>query len=160
MTNWHSLGPSLRRVPPIRDDICVSSQCRAQWKGNRTEKGVLTYHQTPDPVYPLCSRKNSTYFYKMPCVLKVLFISVPISRKTLLFLIGTFLGLLLVKGGHRDFHLWQSASSTLSVLFSPHSHVIGMPLIFLCSLFSLFLLSFLFMHTFCQYSTRIPTRET
>lgn len=101
--------------------------------------------------------KKPTYFYKMPCVLKVLFISVPISRKILLLFMRTLLGSLVVKDGHRDFHLWQSASSTLSVLYSPHSRVIGIPLVFLWFLFPISLLSFIFMHAFCQYSTKSLT---
>lgn len=103
--------------------------------------------------------KKPTYFYKMPCVLKVHFISVPVSRKILLFM-RTLLVLLLPKGGHRDFHLSQSASSTCSILYLPHSHVIGIPLIFLCCLFSMALFSFLFMHAFCQYSPKIPSSGT
>lgn len=50
--------------------------------------------------------------------------------------------------------------STCSILYSPHSHVIGIPLIFLCSLFSMALFSFLFMYAFCQYSPKIPSSET
>lgn len=99
----------IKERPPIRDYICVSSQCHEQWKGNGTEKEVLTCHQTPDTFYHLCSRKKNPYFYKMPCVLKVHFISVPISRKILLF-IRILLVLLLLKDGHRDFHLSQTAS--------------------------------------------------
>lgn len=56
----------------------------------------------------------------------------------------TLMDLLLVKDDHSDFHLWQSASSMLSLLYCWHSHVFVIPLLF-C--FSVVLVSaLLFLH--------------
>lgn len=95
-------------------ELSVQWAVKREWDRKRS---CYISPPTPDTFYHLCSGKKPTYFYKMPCVLKVLFLSVPISRKSLLLFIRILLGLLQVKGDHRDFHLWQSASSTLSLLY-------------------------------------------